>query len=358
MTTDKAESYPIARASAELLGRLRRQLSALAIGAASLFVTLLGLLVLTFVIGRLMPIDPAVAILGDQASVAEINALREKLGLNQPLHVQFWIYLSQLLQGDLGMSALTSQPVAVDIATRFPATFELAALGMIIGIVTGVPLGVWAAARQGSWIDQVIRIVSVTGFSVPKYWLALMSLLVFYVMFDVAPAPGRVGVEYLGDIPRTTGLLLLDAALARDWGLFRSAAHHAMLPTLVLAYIAMAPITRMTRGFMIDRLQEEYVITARVKGLSNSRVIWLHAFPNILAPLLTVIALTFGVMLEGSVLIEAIFAWPGLGKYIVDSLFAADLNGVMAGTLVIGVMFVALNISADVLGRLVDPRVR
>ena len=327
-------------------------------GIASLLVTLLGLLLLTFVIGRLMPIDPAVAILGDQASATEIAALRDELGLDKPLHIQFWVYLAQLAQGDLGMSPLTAQPVIVDIATRFPATFELAILGIVLGIAAGVPLGVWAAVRRGTWIDHLIRIVSVTGFSVPKYWLALMSLLVFYVVLDVAPAPGRVGVEFAGSIPRMSGLVLLDSALAGDWAIFRSALAHATLPTLVLAYIAMAPITRMTRGFMIDRLHEEYVTTARVKGLSDRRVIWRHAFPNILAPLFTVIALTFGVMLEGSVLIESIFAWPGLGKYIVDSLFAADLNGVMAGTLVIGIVFVVLNLTADLFGRMYDPRLR
>lgn len=306
----------------------------------------------------MLPTDPALAILGDQATVAELQRVRDELRLDAPIPVQFWMYLKQLASGDLGTSTVTARPVLHDIAERFPATVELAALGALLGIAAGVPLGVLAAARRGKWIDQVIRIVSVMGFSVPKFWLALMALFVFYVLLDVAPPPGRIGLAYVDRIPHRTGLLLLDSAFLGDWEVFRSALAHAITPVLIFAFISMAPITRMTRSFMIEQLQEEYIVTARVKGLSERQVVWKHAFPAILVPLFNVCALTVGVMLEGSVLIESIFAWPGLGKYLVDSLFAADLNGVLGATLVIGIVFISLNLAADLLGRLVDPRTR
>lgn len=326
--------------------------------ATAALATLLALIVVTFAIGRLLPIDPALAILGDQATATEIAALRKSLRLDDSLPVQFFGYLQQLLQGDLGVSSLTGRPVIADIASRFPATFELATLGMVLGCALGIPAGIYAAAHRGSGFDHLVRIVCVTSYSTPRFWLAILLLLVFYVWLGVSPSPGRVDAQFAGELPVITGFLLLDALLTWNIPVLKSAAAHAALPGLIFVFVAFAPIARLTRAYMLDRLNEEYVLTARAKGLSETRVLWRHAFPATLAPLLNILALTYAALLEGSVLVETVFAWPGLGKYIVDSLFSADMNGVLGGTIVIGVAFIVLNALADFAGRAVDPRTR
>ena len=305
-----------------------------------------------------MPIDPVLAVIGERATQAQYDETYRALGLDRPLLVQFGIYVSDVLQGDFGKSIRTGQEVSTDIARVFPATLELATLGTLIGVVIGVPLGVIAAVRRGSWIDQVARFVGLIGYSMPIFWLGLVGLLVFYGILGWVSGPGRVGIFYQGVVQPITGMLLVDSALRGEWTVFRNAFSHIILPASLLGYFSMAYISRMTRSFMLEQLGSEYVTTARVKGLSESQVIWGHAFRNIRIQLVTVIALAYANLLEGSVLTEIIFAWPGIGSYITTSLLANDMNSVLGGTIVIGTIFVGINIFSDMLYRFFDPRAK
>ncbi|TCV93038.1 ABC transporter permease [Biostraticola tofi] len=324
----------------------------------SMILTLFGLSVLTFFIGRVMPTDPVLAAAGDNAPQAVIERIRAEMGLDQPLWVQFGHYLNQLLHGDLGRSVLTSNAVSTDIARFFPATLELATAAIIIAALVGIPLGVWAAVRQGKWTDQVIRVICLAGHSLPVFVLALLSLLIFYAVLGIAPGPGRQDMIYQDMIPQVTGLLTVDCLLAGDYDALRDALAHMVQPVLILAYFSMAYITRMTRTFMLNALSGEFVITARAKGLSPARVIWRHAFPTVAVQLVTVLALTYAGLLEGAVITENVFAWPGLGQYLTTSLMNADMNPVIGATLVVGCVYVVLNMCADLLYRLWDPRVK
>ena len=325
---------------------------------ASVPVTLFGLLLVTFLIGRVMPIDPVIAIVGDHAPPDVIARVRTELGLDRPLSVQFGIYLDNLAHGDLGTSVMTTRPVIDDIARFFPATLELATAAIIVAIVVGVPLGVFAAARQGSRFDHVVRVISLAGQSVPVFVLGLICLLVFYVKLGIAPGTGQNDVGFEGMVPRVTGMLVIDAALAADWDSFWDALAHLAQPALVLAYFSMGYITRMTRAFMIEALSGEYIITARAKGLSASRILWKHAFGNMAVRLVTVLALAYAGLLEGAVITETVFSWPGIGLYLTVSLLNADMNAVLGATLVIGMVYVVLNLLSDMAYRLLDPRVR
>ncbi len=327
-------------------------------GLASVPVTLFGLILVTFLIGRTMPIDPVIAIAGDRAPPDVVARVRLELGLDQPLFVQFWIYLKQLAAGDLGRSVMTQRLVTEDIARYFPATLELATVAIIFAIAIGVPLGVAAAARQGSWLDHVARVLSLAGQSVPVFVLGLLSLLLFYVWLDLLPGTGQQDVAYQGLAPEVTGMVVVDTARAGDWDGFQDALAHLVQPAFILAYFSLAYITRMTRAFMLDALSGEYIIAARAKGLSERRIVWRHAFGNILVPLITVIALAYAGLLEGAVLTETVFSWPGIGLYLTVSLLNADMNAVLGATIVVGAVYVVLNLGADLAYRLLDPRVR
>jgi peptide/nickel transport system permease protein len=330
----------------------------LASSLASIPVTLFGLALVTFLIGRVMPIDPVIAIAGDHAPPDVVARVRLELGLDRPLLVQFAIYLNNLLHGDLGRSVMTTRPVLADIGRFFPATLELATTAIIVAVIIGIPLGVFSAAYQGSRFDHAVRVIALTGQSVPIFVLGLVSLLVFYVKLGVVPGTGQLDVAYEGMVPRVTGMLVIDAMLANDWDSVWDALAHLVQPAMVLAYFSMAYITRMTRAFMIESLAGEYVITARAKGLSAARVLWRHAFGNIAVRLITVLALAYAGLLEGAVITETVFSWPGLGLYLNISLLNADMNAVLGATLVIGLVYVGLNLMADVAYRLLDPRVR
>jgi peptide/nickel transport system permease protein len=280
------------------------------------------------------------------------------MGLNKPIWQQFGIYLSKVAQGDFGNSVLTTRPVMEDIRRTFPATFELATLGILIGAGFGVPLGVWAAVRRGGFTDQAVRIMGLLGYSVPIFWLGLMALVLFYAKLDWVGGPGRLDVVYEYTLAPGTGILLLDAAMAGEWEVFRNAFSHLILPASLLGYFSMAYISRMTRSFMLNELSQEYVIAARAKGLSETRIIWRHALRNAMVPLVTVITLSYAGLLEGSVLTETVFSWPGLGLYITNSLQNADMNAVLGGTIVVGSIFIGLNLLADLLYRALDPRTR
>nr|WP_225028071.1 ABC transporter permease [Xinfangfangia pollutisoli] len=324
--------------------------------------TLLGLLTMTFIIARVVPIDPILSIVGERATPAQIETARQHFGLDRPWYVQYGIYLWDALQGDLGVSIRTREPVLQEVARYFPATLELATLGTLFGVLAGVPAGVLAATRPGSFADQIVRIVGLVGYSMPVFWLGLLGLLVFYGQLDWVAGPGRLDASYqmLLEFQMTqyTGIILIDAALNGAWDMFRNAISHIILPSALLGYVSMAYISRMTRSFMMNELGQEYITTARVKGMPEWRVIWVHAMRNVMVPLITVIALSYAYLLEGAVLTETIFAWPGLGRYITDALFANDMPAVLGGTVVVGLAFVTLNMISDILYRLVDPRAR
>jgi peptide/nickel transport system permease protein len=338
--------------------RLLRALDLAARFAVVVLLTYLGLLAVTFFIGRVIPIDPVLAIVGDHAPEHVIARVREEMGLNKPLWEQFYIYTAKVLHGDFGRSVLTSNPVMQDIRRAFPATLELATLGTIIGAGLGVPLGVWAAVRRGSLVDQVVRITGLVGYSAPIFWLGLMALVVFYAGLGWVGGPGRIDVVYEFTLTPVTGLLLVDTAMAHEWAAFGNAFSHLILPASLLGYFSLAYISRMTRSFMLNELGQEYVVAARAKGLSEARIIWRHALRNAMVPLVTVIALSYAGLLEGSVLTETVFAWPGLGLYITNSLQNADMNAVLGGTIIIGSIFIGLNLLSDLLYRVLDPRTR
>jgi len=324
----------------------------------SLFATFLGLLFVTFVIGRLMPIDPVLAAVGDRASVSTYNQVRAEMGLDRPLWHQFLIYAWKVLHGDFGMSILTARPVLEDLIRVFPATAELATVGIIIGVVLGIPLGVWSAVYRNSLLDHVMRVLGLVGYSVPIFWLGIMGLLIFYLELQWVGGPGRLDVYLDGEVPTVTGMIMVDSLLADDWEVFDNAFSHIILPASLLGYYSLAYVCRMTRSLMLEQLNQEYLITARVKGTPERRVVWRHAFGNIQVPLITVVALAFANILEGSVLTETVFAWPGIGRYITTALLSADMNAVLGGTIVVGLVYIGMNLLSDILYRIVDPRAR
>lgn len=325
---------------------------------ASVALTFLGLLLVTFLIGRVVPVDPVLAVIGDRASQSVYERVFIELGLDKPLYEQFWMYLQKVFTGDLGTSFLTKKPIIDDIARVFPATLELATVAIIIGTSFGIPLGVLAAVRQGKLSDQIVRVVGLIGYSAPIFWLGLLGLLVFYARLHWVAGPGRIDIAYEYSITSRTGLMLWDSAMQRQWDAFRNALSHIILPASLLGYYSLAYISRMTRSFMLAELAQEYIITARVKGVAEWRIIWVHALRNAAVPLVTVVALSYAGLLEGSVLTETVFAWPGLGQYLTNSLQNSDMNAVLGGTLVIGAIFVGLNLLSDLLYTLLDPRVR
>ncbi len=338
--------------------RWGRGISAIAGFVATVFLTFLGLLAITFFIGRVIPIDPVLAVVGDRASNAVYEAARVSMGLDQPLYIQFIQYVGNVLTGDLGMSVSTGRAVVEDISRFFPATLEMATIGIIIGVVIGVPLGVIAASRQGSVIDQIIRVVGLLGYSMPAFWLGLVGLAVFYARLRWVGGPGRLDIFYDGLVDPVTGLILVDSLLAGEIDIFWNAISHLILPASVLGFFSLAYIARMTRSFMLDQLSQEFVTTARVKGVPERVVIWRHAFNPIRVPLITVIGLSYAGLLEGSVMIETVFSWPGIGNYLTTALLNADMNAVLGSTLVIGAVFIFINKISDVLYRVLDPRAR
>jgi len=320
--------------------------------------TYLGLLAVTFFIGRVIPIDPVLAVLGDRAPAAVVERTRREMGLDLPLVQQFYIYLKNALAGNFGNSVLTTNPVMTDIRRSFPATIELATFGTLIGSFLGVPLGVLAAVRRGSLLDQIVRIIGLVGYSVPIFWLGLLALVLFYAKLQWVAFPGRLDVVFEYTFTPVTGFYLLDSAMQGQWDVFRDAFRHIILPASLLGYFSLAYISRMTRSFMLNELAQEYIVAARAKGLSETRVIWFHALRNAAVPMVTVIALSYAGLLEGSVLTETVFSWPGIGLYITNSLQNADMNAVLGGTIIIGSVFIGINLLSDLLYKLLDPRTK
>lgn len=323
----------------------------------TLALTLLGLLLLTFLIGRVMPVDPVISIIGEQADEETYRKVFHELGLDKPLAVQFMYYVGDIVQGKFGTAIATGHLVIDDIARVFPATVELATLALIGGVLLGVPLGVFAAVYRGSYADHIVRFFSLFFYSVPNFWLGLMALVVFYAGLGWIGGSGRVSIYNVDAVDAVTGSILLDAMIAGNWEVFQDALRHVIMPSLILASGSMAYLARMTRSFMLDQLNQEYVTTARIKGLSEARVTY-HAFKNIGVQLLTVVVLAYGGLLDGAVLTETVFGWPGFGQYLTAGLLAGDMNVVLTCTLIVGIIFVALNLVSDVLYRTLDPRTR
>jgi peptide/nickel transport system permease protein len=320
--------------------------------------TNLGRLAVSLFIGRVIPIDPVLAVLGDRAPESVVERTRREMGLDLPLIEQFWIYIKAALNGDFGTSVLTTNPVMADIRRVFPATIELATVGTLIGTILGIPLGVLAAVKRGSLADQFVRVVGLVGYSVPIFWLALLALVLFYAKLQWVAFPGRIDIVYQYTFTPVTGFYLLDSAMQGQWDVFWDVFRHIVLPGALLGYFSLAYISRMTRSFMLNELGQEYVVAARAKGLSETRIIWGHALRNAAVPMVTVIALSYAGLLEGSVLTETVFSWPGIGLYITDSLQNADMNAVLGGTIVIGSVFIAINLFSDLLYKLLDPRTK
>jgi peptide/nickel transport system permease protein len=343
-------------------GRFGASVTAILVSFARFLViavtTYLGLLAVTFFIGRVIPVDPVLAVLGDRAPAAVVERTRREMGLDLPLVEQFYIYIKGVLHGDFGRSVLTTNPVMEDIRRFFPATIELATLGTLIGTAVGIPLGVLAAVKRGSMTDQIVRVIGLVGYSVPIFWLGLLLLVLFYVKLQWVGYPGRIDIAYEYSFAPVTGFFLLDSAMQGEWSVFLDVLRHIVLPASLLGYFSLAYISRMTRSFMLNELSQEYIVAARAKGLSETRIIWGHALRNAAVPLVTVIALSYAGLLEGSVLTETVFSWPGIGLYITNSLQNADMNAVLGGTVIIGSVFIAINLLADVLYRLLDPRTR
>jgi peptide/nickel transport system permease protein len=306
----------------------------------------------------LSPVDPARKLVGDHASSSAYLQARATLGLDEPWPLRFERYAVRLVRGDLGVSLSTGQPVRDDLHRVFPATLELATLAMLVSAILGVALGVLSAARPGGVLDSVVRVVSLVGNSIPIFWLGLLSLFVFYARLRWLGGPGRLddGFEYTIDMP--TGLVLVDTWRSNVPGALVNAIAHLCLPVLILASYAIGNITRLTRAAIMEESGKEYVTLAHAKGARQAHVLLGHALPNSAGLILTVLALTYASLLEGAVLIETVFAWPGLGRYLTTALFAADTPAILGATLLIGICFVLINGVTDMLVRVVDPRTR
>lgn len=323
-----------------------------------MLVTLIGLLFFTFMLTTLSPVDPAIRIAGDRASESSLAQVRTQLGLDQSWPVRFGHYLNGLAQGDLGISNTSRQPVLDDLHRALPATLELATLAILLGAGLGLSLGLLAAWRPGGWVDTLVRLFSLIGYSVPVFWLGLLMLLLFYAKLQWAGGPGRLDDAFLYTLELPSGWMLWDTWRSGEAGALANAFAHLVLPVLVLAFYAMAGICRLTRSALLGEIGKEYVVTALAKGAGRGRVLLRHVLPNVAGTLVVVVALAYASLLEGSILTETVFAWPGIGRYLTTALFAGDVPAILGSTLLIGLCFVVINGIADVLAGIIDPRTR
>jgi dipeptide transport system permease protein len=319
--------------------------------------TFIGITLLTFFLIRLVPGDPIETMAGERGiDPARHEALRAEYGFDQPVLVQYGIYLVRLLHGDLGKSIVTREPVISEFASLFPATIELALCAILFALALGLPAGILAAVRRNSIFDHGVMGVSLTGYSMPIFWWGLLLILLFSVQLGWTPVSGRIAVQYY--VEPVTGFLLIDSLLSDDKGAFASALSHLVLPTIVLGTVPLAVIARMTRSAMLEVLGEDYIRTARAKGLSPLRVVALHALRNALIPVVTVIGLQVGVLFTGAILTETIFSWPGVGKWLIEAINRRDYPVLQGGTLLIGAVVMSVNLVVDVLYGLINPRIR
>lgn len=317
--------------------------------------TLLGVSIIVFLMLHLTPGDPAELLLGERATDEALHQIREHLGLNEPLHVQYGMFLKRLMKGDLGETIWTRQKVWIEVKQRFPATIELAVCALFIACLFGVTLGIVSATRQYSIFDYVSMLGALTGVSMPIFWLGLVFMLIFSVNLGWLPLSARLSVDV--DLQVITNIYTLDALLTRNWVAFRDALWHLIMPAVTLSTIPMAIIARMTRSAMLEVLRQDYIKTAKAKGLSQFKVIYKHGLRNALIPVVTTIGLQFGVTLGGAILTESIFAWPGVGKWMYDAVTQRDYMVIQGGTLFIAALFILINLCVDILYAIINPRI-
>jgi peptide/nickel transport system permease protein len=317
---------------------------------------LFGLSVITFGLSHIIPGDPARLMAGPRASKSAVDKIREQHGLNDPLPQQYVSYVGNLLQGDLGTSFTTRRPVSEDLKRYLPATLELGLVAFLLSTIVGIPLGVISSVNRDKLPDHVARFVSISGLALPVFWLAIMAQFVFFGRLGWLPDGARlpIGME---PPPSVTNLYTIDALLSADWELFRLSLTHLLLPAVVLAYGSLAVITRMVRGGMLEVLNQDYIRTARAKGIAPNGVIFGHALKNALLPTVTSLGLQIGLLLSGAFLVEIVFSWPGIGRYAVEAIQRLDYNATMAVTLVIALIFVLMNLLVDILYLFLDPRI-
>ena len=319
--------------------------------------TFIGITLLVFVLIRLIPGDPIETLAGERGIDPVRHAqLRQDYGLDQPVLVQYGFYLSRLLRGDLGRSIVTHEPVINEFTSLFPATIELSVCAILFALILGLPAGIIAAVRRNSIFDHGVMGISLTGYSMPIFWWGLLLILLFSVQLGWTPVSGRISVQYY--VEPVTGFLLIDTLLDGNWRAFQSALSHLVLPMIVLGTVPLAVIARMTRSAMLEVLGEDYIRTARAKGLPNIRVIAIHALRNALIPVVTVIGLQVGVLFTGAILTETIFSWPGVGKWLIEGIYRRDYPVLQGGTLMIGAIVMVVNLLVDVTYGLINPRIR
>jgi dipeptide transport system permease protein len=319
--------------------------------------TFFGMTLLAFFLIRLVPGDPIETLAGERGIDAARHAvLLKEYGLDQPIMVQYGIYIGKVLQGDLGRSIITRESVLSEFATLFPATIELALCAILFALLLGFPAGILAAVKRNSVLDHGVMGAALTGYSMPIFWWGLLLILLFSVQLDLTPVSGRISVQYF--IEPTTGFLLIDSLLSEDKGAFLSALSHLILPTIVLGTIPLAVIARMTRSAMLEVMGEDYIRTAKAKGLTGLRVVAVHAFRNALIPVVTVIGLQVGHMFTGAILTETIFSWPGVGKWLIEAISRRDYPVLQGGMLLLGVVVMTVNLLVDITYGIINPRIR
>lgn len=319
--------------------------------------SLFGLLVLTFFLVRVVPADPATALAGENATPAQIAAIRKEYGFDQPLYKQFVVYLGQVARFDFGESAYSRRPVALDIKQRLPATLELTIAALLLGTLLGIPLGTIAAVYHNRWPDITIRILSVAGVAIAAFWFAIELQLLFSMELDWLPLRGRLSSS-IDAPPLLTGFLLIDSLFAGRWDAFTDALHHLILPAITLSLGGLATIARFTRAGVLETLQRDFVTYARAQGVPSRVLIWKYVLKNSIVAALTQIGLLFGGLIAGAVVVETIFDWPGIGFYTVQAILTADYKVILGVTVVIGIIYAAVNILVDLVHGLVDPRLR
>ncbi|QJP13592.1 ABC transporter permease [Starkeya sp. ORNL1] len=320
--------------------------------------SIIGVIIVTFLLTRVLPGDTAAYFAGPAATPQAIAEIKTKLGLDQPLPVQFLAYVKDLATGNLGTSLTTGQPVFDDIRARLPASAELTLLGLLISVLVAVPLGILAAVKEGSWIDHLCRVVATAGVSLPVFFTGLLLVYVFYFKLGWAPAPlGRIDVFFTAPEP-ITGFYLVDSLLVGDIETFRAAWSQIWLPAVTLAIFSLAPIARMTRASMLAVLASDFVRTARASGLSPTKVVMGYAFRNALLPVVTTLGMVFSFLLGANVLVEKVFAWPGIGSYAIEALITSDYAPVQGFVLAMAILYVLLNLGIDIVYGVIDPRVR
>lgn len=320
--------------------------------------TLVGVTIITFVLTYLLPGNPALVKAGPLATPQHLAEMERQMGLDQPMVVQYWRYLRGLLRGDLGESHTTGRPVLQDLLQRVPATLELTLASLLVALGVGIPLGVVAAVQRDGWLDHVSRLIGVGGVAMPTFWTGLLALYVFFYALGIAPAPlGRLG-SGITPPPTRTGLYTVDSLIGGDWRAFASALHQLVLPALVLGFSVMAPLTRMVRATMLEVLESDYIKAAWAAGLPRRTVVYGDALRNCMIPVITLIGVVFGFLMAGNVVVESVFAWPGIGNYAVTSMMSKDSGPIQSFVLFVAVVYVVVNLLVDLVYGVVDPRIR